>query len=77
VLNDHHGWRSICWFLVVHMVVAILLFAAIVPETALRARQRLDVLGASLIGLGLAGVLVYVSQGESWGWTAPGSFAYL
>jgi len=77
VLNDHYGWRSIFWFLVVYMVVAIPLFAAIVPETALRARQRLDVLGASLIGLGLAGVLVYVSEGESWGWTAPGSFAYL
>jgi MFS family permease len=77
VLADHYGWRAIFWFLVIYMVVTIPLFAAIVPESVSRVRQRLDLLGATLVGVGLAGVLVYVSEGGTWGWSAPGSFAYL
>jgi MFS family permease len=76
-LIDHYSWRSLFWFLVVFMAVIIPLFALIVPESRLRVRERLDWLGAVLLGLSVAGLLIYASEGSSWGWTAGSSLAYL
>jgi MFS family permease len=77
VLTDHYSWRSVFWFLVIYMAISVPLFAAIVPESRVRQRQRLDVLGTVLIGLGLGGVFVYLSEGGNWGWTASSSLGYL
>jgi MFS family permease len=76
-LTDHYSWRSIFWFLAIYKVVVIPAFVAIVPDSPLRIRQRLDVVGGILIGVGVAGILVYVSQGQSWGWSTPSCYAYL
>jgi MFS family permease len=76
-LTDHYSWRSIFWFLAIYMAVAIPLFAVVVPETKLRVRQRLDFVGALLIGVGFAGALIYLSEGSSWGWTSAGNVGYL
>jgi MFS family permease len=77
VLTDHFSWRSVFWFLVIYMAVAVPLFAALVPESRVRQRRRLDVAGTVLIGAGLGGILLYLSEGQSWGWTSPGCYAYL
>ncbi|MCW2935991.1 MAG: transporter [Actinomycetia bacterium] len=77
VLTDHYSWRSVFWFMVIYMVVAVPLFAIFVPESKVRARQKLDILGVILIGVGLAGALVYLSDGQSWGWGNPTALAYL
>lgn len=76
-LTEHYSWRSLFWFLVVYMAVIIPLFVLIVPESRLRVRQRLDWLGAVLLGLSVAGLLIYASEGSSWGWTAGSSLTYL
>lgn len=76
-LTDHYSWRSVFWFMVLYMVVAVPLFALVVPESKVRARQKLDVLGVILIGVGLAGVLIYLSEGQSWGWGNLSALAYL
>jgi MFS family permease len=68
LLTDHYSWRSIFWFLLIYVAVTTPLLALVVPESPYRVRQRLDWLGSVLIGVGLAGVLVYVSEGSSWGW---------
>jgi MFS family permease len=34
-------------------------------------RVRVDLLGATLLGAGLAGTLLAVARGEVWGWTSP------
>jgi MFS family permease len=77
LLTNHYSWRSVFWFLVIYMAVVVPLFAVVVPESRLRVRQRLDVLGTLLLGVGLGCVLLYLSEGESWGWTAPGCYPYL
>jgi MFS family permease len=76
-LTDHYSWRSIFWFMVIYMIIAVPLFAIFVPESTVRARQKLDILGVILIGVGLAGVLVYLSEGQAWGWAKPSALAYL
>jgi MFS family permease len=77
LLTNHYSWRSIFWFLVIYMVVALLLFAVIVPESRVRLRQRLDVLGTVLLGGGIGAVTLYLSEGSSWGWTGAGNYPYL
>jgi MFS family permease len=77
VLTDHFSWRSVCWFLIIYMLVMIPVFAWIVPESPVRVRQRFDVLGAVLFGAGVALALIYLSQGSSWGWISAKAVSYL
>ena len=51
------------------MVLAVAV-ALVAPESSVRARVSLDVPGAVLLGLGLASLLLAISQGQSWGWTS-------
>jgi MFS family permease len=76
-LTDHYSWRAVFWFLVIYMVVTIPLVVLIVPNSPFRVRQRFDWLGAILFGGGIAGVLVYISEGAGWGWTSGGCLPYL
>jgi len=77
LLTDHYSWRSIFWFLLIYIAVTAPLLAIVVPESPYRVRQRLDWLGSVLIGVGLAGVLIYVSEGSSWGWGSGSNLLYL
>ncbi|MFI6867454.1 MFS transporter [Nocardia sp. NPDC050406] len=74
---EHNSWRAIFWFLFVFTVVMIPLVIVVVPESKLRVPQRLDVIGAVLLGAGAVLTLVYLDNGQNWGWTEPTSLAYL
>ncbi|MEV6164891.1 MFS transporter [Streptomyces sp. NPDC052052] len=76
-LEDHFGWRSIFWFLAGYTLVALPFTALAVPESTIRVRQRFDLLGALLFGAGVGLVLIYISQGSTWGWSEPTCLAYL
>jgi MFS family permease len=67
-LTDHYSWRSIFWFLLIYVAVTTPALAIIVPESPYRVKQQLDIVGALLLGFGLAGMLIYVSEGSNWGW---------
>jgi MFS family permease len=77
VLTDHFSWRSMFWFCVIWSAVTIVPLALFVPETRLRVRGRVDVVGAALLAAGVAGLLIYLSEGGSWGWTAASSVLWL
>jgi MFS family permease len=72
--GDYH---PIFWFLAAYGAVTLVLVIAFVPETTLRVRQRLDVLGALLLCGGVTLCLLYLSNGSAWGWTAPRALASL
>lgn len=57
-LIDNHGFRSTFWFVFCYDVVVALLVLSVVPETRVRIRGRIDVLGALLLGVATA-VLVF------------------
>lgn len=76
-LTDTWDWRAIFWFMVVYMAVAIALFIPLVPESGVRKRQRLDIPGVIMAGLGITGVLIYLSEGSTWGWGSPVGLLYL
>ncbi|WP_436771025.1 MFS transporter [Yinghuangia sp. YIM S09857] len=74
-LIDHLGYRSVFWFGLIYVAVVTPLFWWAVPESTVRLRQRLDILGALLVGGGIGLILLVVSQGTVWGWTAGRSWA--
>ncbi|MGF7124841.1 MFS transporter [Rhodococcus sp. BE178] len=73
LLVDAWGFRSIFWFLLVTLVVMIPLVVLTTAESPVRSSARLDVVGAALLGGGLAAVLGGISFGPSWGWTGGGT----
>lgn len=72
-----HGWRTVYWFLLAYTLVMIVLVALGVPESPVRARQRFDLPGALLLGAGVGGVLVYLSEGSAWGWGNAAGLGWL
>ncbi|SEL85337.1 MFS transporter [Streptacidiphilus jiangxiensis] len=76
-LMDAYGWRWLFWFLLIFVGVMMPLMWVVVPESSLRTRQRLDIGGALLLGGGVGLVLVYLSNGNTWGWGRLDSLAYL
>lgn len=76
-LTDAWSWRSVFWFLLIYMAVIMPVFMVAVPETPLRLRQRLDLLGAVLLGSGVGMSLIYLSEGSSWGWGKIDCLVYL
>jgi MFS family permease len=77
VLTDHFSWRSLFWFCVIWTAVTIAPLAFFVPETKLRVKVKIDVLGAVLLGAGSAGVLIYLSNGSTWGWSRLSALVWL
>lgn len=75
-LSDTWGWRSMFWFLVVYTAVLLPLVVAFVPESDIRVRQSLDWIGSILLGAGAALILLYISQGQEWGWGKPTAWGY-
>lgn len=75
-LTAHNSWRWVFWFMVIYTVVITPLVASI-PESPLRLKSKLDIPGVVLFGASIGSVLVYVSEGSSWGWAAMSCLAYL
>ncbi|WP_327138914.1 MFS transporter [Nocardia sp. NBC_01327] len=67
---DNHGWQSVFWFMFGYVVLLIPVVAIVVPESSLRLRQRLDLVGVALLGAAVGLVLVGISQGSRWGWVS-------
>lgn len=74
---NHFSWRSLFWFMLIFVAVVIPLLVLVVPETPLRTHQRLDVSGAVLLAVGVGLVLLYLSNGATWGWGRPTAWGWL
>ncbi len=64
-------WHSLFWLAAGLGAIGLVLVWMFVPEDVLRSPGRLDVLGAIGLAIGLTGILLFVSRGAEWGWTAP------
>jgi len=65
------------WFLAIFTGVMTLLVVVVVPESKLRVRDRIDLVGAVLLSGGVLLTLLYLDQGQSWGWGRATSVAWL
>ncbi|NUS42745.1 MAG: MFS transporter [Mycobacteriaceae bacterium] len=76
-ITVHYSWRAIFWFLAGFTVLMLPLVAAIVPESTLRVRERLDIVGAALLAAGATLTLIYLDMGHEWGWGKPSTLVWL
>ena len=70
-LIDHFGYTGVFWAQLIHVAVAGIAFAILVPESTLRTKSRLDVVGAAILAVGAFVVLFGLGKMNAWGYTSP------
>lgn len=67
---EHLSWEWLFWVPLIIIMIALAGVAFGVPESPVKVPGRLDVLGASVLGVSLVSLLLAVSKGREWGWTS-------
>lgn len=70
VLVDHASVAAIFWFLFGVAAALLLAVLAFVPTSGTRARGPVDWPGAAALAGGVAALLLAISKGNDWGWSA-------
>lgn len=70
LITEYLGMSAAFWFGALVSALAFTLAAMVLPASPDRPARDLDVAGAVLLGLTVAGLLLVLSQGQSWGWTS-------
>jgi predicted MFS family arabinose efflux permease len=71
VIAEHLSFHAGFWLAAVLGLLAMALATVVVPSSSHRSSQHFDLPGALLLGAGLGGLLVSLSEGEEWGWASP------
>lgn len=70
VVADTLGWHALFWSLAAVSALALVLVIAVVDESPVRSPARFDAVGAGGLTVVLVALLLVISQGADWGWTA-------
>jgi MFS family permease len=73
LLVGYFSGRAIFWVLFAVALILAVTVAAVIPESATRAKARLDFAGAAPLVAGLVSLLLAISKGDAWGWSSVGS----
>ncbi len=68
LITQSFGMHAGFWFGALISGLALLAAVLVLPSTSHRTAQPLDVLGAVLLGVVLAGLLLVLTEGDAWGW---------
>jgi EmrB/QacA subfamily drug resistance transporter len=72
VITDTLNYEWIFWVAAIVIAIAAVMTHFFVPESPVRSESaKIDWSGAALLSIGLASLLLGVSQGNSWGWSSP------
>lgn len=71
VISQFAGWHALFWLAAAMSVVGLLMALAFVPESPIRSGGRFDFVGAVVLGVALASLLLAIAQGGEWGWGSP------
>lgn len=70
LIADNASYRGLFWIGVVGSAISIVLVRALVPEPATERGGTVDLPGIALLAGGLICLILPLSQGGDWGWTA-------
>lgn len=70
LITESMGIHAGFWFGAVISALALLAAAVVVPAVGAREKRPLDAPGAAMLAVGLASLLLALSEGEVWGWTS-------
>ncbi|MEU5837538.1 MFS transporter [Streptomyces diacarni] len=76
-LLDGFGPAGVFWFLALYVAVLLPVYSAVVPESPIRLDRPIDYPGTALLGPGIGVLLLGVTQGSDWGWTAGWTLTFL
>ncbi len=71
LIDEHLGWHWLFWIPLLVTLVAAYFTWRFIPESPVRAPGRVNWLAASLMAIGISGVLIAIAQTTSWGWGSP------
>jgi EmrB/QacA subfamily drug resistance transporter len=74
---EHLSWHWLFWLPLAVVVIALLGVIFGLKESAVRTPGRLDMLGASVLSVGLVALLLAISKGQAWGWGEPKTIGLL
>ncbi|WP_406289930.1 MFS transporter [Embleya sp. NBC_00896] len=67
-IMDHLSYHWLFWIPMIVCAVTATASWFLIPDSPVRVKTRIHWLGGALLSLGLVGVLLALSKGESWGW---------
>jgi MFS family permease len=70
-IADHFDWHVLFWTSAALGAAALALVSVLVPESRARVGGRFDVVGSLGLSAALVSLLLAVSKGADWGWSAP------
>ncbi|SFL44745.1 MFS transporter [Geodermatophilus ruber] len=70
-IATYGGATAAFWTATAICAGALVAAALVLPPASPNPPRRFDLPGALLLGVGLAGALITLSEGEGWGWTSP------
>ncbi|WP_324784353.1 MFS transporter [Streptomyces sp. H51] len=76
-LIDDHGPEGVFWFLALYAVVLLPFYAFVIPESPVRVDRPVDYVGTLLLGPGIGVLLLGITQGGNWGWSAGSTLTFL
>ncbi|WP_407172692.1 MFS transporter [Microbacterium sp. A1-JK] len=71
LVSQYSDWHVLFWIAGGLGAVVFVLVLLVVPVSVLRTPGRFDFAGAAGLAIGLIGVLLAVSRGNTWGWLSP------
>lgn len=75
LMRGDAGYHRVFWFATGFTVVVLVLAALVVPVRSTAGDGTVDWAGALGLAIGLSGVLLGLTQGKTWGWSAPATIA--
>ena len=77
VLTDGPGYHSIFVVAAIMGVLATATTILFVPASPIRTPGRVDLVGAAILGIALAALLIAISRGADWGWDSTKTVALM
>jgi EmrB/QacA subfamily drug resistance transporter len=77
VIVEGLGYHWLFWLPLVGILISLAATFFVIPESPYRAPGRINWAGAALMSIGLAAVLMAVSETSTWGWASPKTLGLL
>lgn len=78
LVSNNYGWRTTYHTAIPFvLLLALLVFVAVKESPFRRPNVKVDYVGAGLLGLSLASVVLALAEGPSWGWTSDGTLSLI
>lgn len=75
LVDDGANYHRVFWLTTAFTAVVIAIVVVVVPTRPRTATGTIDWLGAVGLAAGLSAILLAITQGHAWGWTAPRTLA--